>query len=80
MCVGWVDSVVVTCLAAFDKPKLFLSPPSFPHSLTRSLVRTNFPRAKQVLHLGSASLPTILILIVISTDWEIDFNIQRKAF
>ena len=34
MYVGWVDSVVVTCLAAFDKPKLFLSPPSVPHSLT----------------------------------------------
>ena len=41
MCVGWVDSVVVTCLAAFDKPKLFLSPPSFPHSsLTHSLAQT----------------------------------------
>ena len=53
---------------------------SFLFSLTHSLVRTNFPRAKQVLHLGSASLPTILILIVISTDWEIVFNIQRKAF
>ena len=41
MYVGWVDSVVVTCLAAFDKPKLFLSPPSFPHSsLTHSLAQT----------------------------------------
>ena len=57
MYVGWVDSVVVTCLAAFDKPKLFLSPPSFLSSLlTHSLTCTNFPRAKQELHLGSESL------------------------
>ena len=75
MCVGWVDSVVVTCLAAFDKPKLFLSPPSFPHSLTHL-----HKLSKSKTGAASANLPTIFVLIVISTDWEIVFNIQRKTF
>ena len=78
MYVGWVDSVVVTCLAAFDKPKLFLSPPSFPHSsLTHSLAQT-FQEQNRSCIWEVQVYTTNFGLIVISTDWEIVFNIQRK--